>query len=98
MTILRKTLKGAVIYAITLFVIIFLKTMMFGARSSNQPFGMGAAPNKWKSISFKETCKEVPSILSVAIFGGFVSFLVFYGYNKNCLEKQRKSEEETDKE
>lgn len=92
--ILKKTLKEVFFPMLIFFIGLFFGTKFFGKRTSGPPFNIGSAPYKWESISFKETCEEMPSFIFVTLFIGIIAFLIQYEYNKNEMKKQLQEEKE----
>lgn len=88
--IIKKTIKQLLILLSIFFIVMFLGTMILGERGSDQPYGMGAAPAIFKSMSFKETCQSIPEILFATMIAGIIGFPLQYEYNLNKLKKEEK--------
>jgi hypothetical protein len=88
--VIKKTIKQVLILISAFFVVTFLSTMIVGERGSDQPYGMGAAPHVYKSMSFKETFQAIPEILFATIIAGIIGFFIQYEYNLNKLKQEEK--------
>ena len=88
--IVNKTIKTSLIIIFSLFIVLFIYTLICGKSGDPQ---LGKAPRKCECITFQEAIQETPFIFFFSLLFGIFYFPIGYGYNKKKLEMQTKREE-----